>query len=746
MPAGPDARAIPFLLLALSGTVPRALPFATRPAGVRGPFARELAASLLATSPTGAAIDDDGEGVAMWDPETQTYAGGVVPSRDAAASIDDLLAENGGRLRIFGYGSLCWHPGSEGVLSLAGRKTQQGEEGRPMVTTAPGPGPVGYRRCWAQRSADHRGTPSFNGIVCTLLSDGEVRKLQGGDPADGKHPVSSTEGLIYTVDPSLANRCLSELDFREKGGYARDVIDVVEDGTGETVRALLYRGTPDNPAFWRRALLDMPLAAAVMSVAEGPSGRNDAYLLSLDEFLTAHNQPRGSDGGPNHSGDDATGELARMVGSLQTDFRPYFLFGAGSNEHGQLLLNGVPGDDNGSESTKEAHEVSEVLLVTPRDDKDEDHEASSLHAGGGHSALLTGGGRLHLWGWNGAGQLGREGAFLEEEADDTRSLFDVVPPLGMKVAAADLGHSHTVVIERDTGRVFCFGDDGRGQVSGATNSSSTPLPAQSAPRTPVGLESEFFVDVAAGLFHTAGVTRGGELVTWGCGRFGQCLVPSESDDRAASSTVGRWRPPDGVGLEKVACGRRHTIALDVEGRVWSLGDNRHGQLGRRSDGGGPSREPSPVDGPLGQAGSGCFEVHCGWSHAVALVRDGIAGSVEVHGWGRADRGQLGFECEDGSVPSPTRLAAGPSGSDGGVAAVRSACCGAESTHVADSNGVVYSTGWNEHGNLGIGRAEAEHCMTWRRTSGAKAVSPPSSASKDWEILIAAGGAHFISCI
>ena len=44
-------------------------------------------------------------------------------------------------------------------------------------------------------------------------------------------------------------------------GYARDVIDVVEDDTGNTVKALLYRGTPDNPAFWKRAFLDLPLAA-----------------------------------------------------------------------------------------------------------------------------------------------------------------------------------------------------------------------------------------------------------------------------------------------------------------------------------------------------------------------------------------------------------------------------------------------------------------------------------------------------
>jgi hypothetical protein len=44
-------------------------------------------------------------------------------------------------------------------------------------------------------------------------------------------------------------------------GYARDIIEVVEDESGKSVRALLYRGTPDNPAFWPRALRDVPFAA-----------------------------------------------------------------------------------------------------------------------------------------------------------------------------------------------------------------------------------------------------------------------------------------------------------------------------------------------------------------------------------------------------------------------------------------------------------------------------------------------------
>ena len=201
-----------------------------------------------------------------WCPEQQIYIGGVVPSDNA--DVDRLLADNNGHLRIFGYGSLCWNPGKEGALSKA-------DEG---VTQTLGRA-VGWKRCWAQRSADHRGTPSFQGLVCTLLADDEVLEIHRqveGDPVaqvDSHRPPSLTEGVIYTVPPHLVTECLEELDFREKGGYERDVIDVIEDDTGSTVQALLYRGTPENPAFWPRALLDLQFAAAVMSVAVGPSGR-----------------------------------------------------------------------------------------------------------------------------------------------------------------------------------------------------------------------------------------------------------------------------------------------------------------------------------------------------------------------------------------------------------------------------------------------------------------------------------------
>lgn len=132
----------------------------------------------------------------IWDPVAQIYVGGIIPEN---AQVTQLVEENNGFLRLFGYGSLCWNRGT-GALAHPSVKHTLGRA-------------RGYRRCWAQKSTDHRGNPSFPGIVCTLLKDDEFRRFR----APSSNEESLTEGLVYVVPPELVDECLSELDFREKG-------------------------------------------------------------------------------------------------------------------------------------------------------------------------------------------------------------------------------------------------------------------------------------------------------------------------------------------------------------------------------------------------------------------------------------------------------------------------------------------------------------------------------------------------
>jgi hypothetical protein len=136
----------------------------------------------------------------VWDPVAQIYVGGIIPEN---AEVTQMIQDNKGALRLFGYGSLCWNPG-------------KGPLADPSVENTLGRA-RGYRRAWAQRSTDHRGSPSFPGIVCTLLKDEEFRQIREPDSPQSSQEETLTEGIVYTVPPHLVDECLEVLDFREKG-------------------------------------------------------------------------------------------------------------------------------------------------------------------------------------------------------------------------------------------------------------------------------------------------------------------------------------------------------------------------------------------------------------------------------------------------------------------------------------------------------------------------------------------------
>ena len=82
---------------------------------------------------------------------------------------------------------------------------------------------LGYKRCWCQKSTDHRGTVLFPGIVCTLLSDAEVRGIFDLDDNSCRSEIMFvTEGVVYEIPRDLVRDLLKELDFREKVSRLRN--------------------------------------------------------------------------------------------------------------------------------------------------------------------------------------------------------------------------------------------------------------------------------------------------------------------------------------------------------------------------------------------------------------------------------------------------------------------------------------------------------------------------------------------
>jgi alpha-tubulin suppressor-like RCC1 family protein len=358
-------------------------------------------------------------------------------------------------------------------------------------------------------------------------------------------------------------------------------------------------------------------------IAESP---NDVYLNNLDNFLT-------NTGSVATRTNDDTTALADMVRSFQNDYQLYFLSGGGSNQHNQLLLNRPDsvGDKEDAHVRKDI--VVPISLCTEEwsSSTESGKGPKAVYAGGGNSGMLTSDGRLYLWGWNKDLQCGTRSTTDCDHAHDRPMPF-IEPLERIVVEKAALGFSHTLVVEKQTGKLFAFGNDERGQVTGRRQVSIND--AATHPSTPEFLKNDKVEFVAAGLFHSAVVTTAGELITFGCNRFGQSN--QESEENNSVYAYRRWNPNDDARIVDVACGRRHTIAVDSLNRIWTFGENKHSQLGRITEG---NRDPTPsiVDMTGKIEEDDTVAVYCGWSHTVIHLK-GRKGN-RFFGFGRNDRGE-----------------------------------------------------------------------------------------------------------
>lgn len=131
--------------------------------------------------------------------------------------------------------------------------------------------------------------------------------------------------------------------------------------------------------------------------------------------------------------------------------------------------------------------------------------------------------------------------------------------------------------------------------------------------------------------HSAFVTDDGELLTCGYGADGQ-LGHSDFEDKHAPQIV--LNLPQ---IQAVACGNRHTLALSLDGRVFSFGSNRFGQLGLSHLSSIPSCVNSPEEVKL-LSGINCpiTSISAGDDFSVAVDEEG-----KVYTWGSSANGRLG---------------------------------------------------------------------------------------------------------
>jgi alpha-tubulin suppressor-like RCC1 family protein len=251
------------------------------------------------------------------------------------------------------------------------------------------------------------------------------------------------------------------------------------------------------------------------------------------------------------------------------------------------------------------------------------------------------------------------------DGSSTRRVVPVQASGLTSVAQVAAGEAHSVALKGD-GTVWTWGKNTEGQLGDPV------VVAQRATPGPVPMLSQVTA-VAAGGRHTVALRMDGSVWTWGANAEGQ-LGDGTTTDRPTPAIV----PP--VNATAVAAGAAHTLAVSAAGAVWAWGDNSFGQLGDGTNAG----SPMPVVVP----GLTAIALAAGRGHSVALQGGGT-----VVTWGDNTEGQLG----DG-----TKLPRSAPGPVPGLTGVVAVAAGADHSVALKSDGTVWAWGRNDVGQLGDG--------------------------------------------
>ncbi|CAI5507255.1 unnamed protein product [Closterium sp. Naga37s-1] len=323
----------------------------------------------------------------------------------------------------------------------------------------------------------------------------------------------------------------------------------------------------------------------------------------------------------------------------------------GRGEDGQLGLG----------SAEEQLEPTEVAALAGK-------HVSALACGADHTTAYSEDSQtLWSWGWGDFGRLGHG------HSSDVFLPHAVASLCGRPIKHIACGDCHCIAVDAN-GTAFSWGRNQNGQLGlGTLDDALVPTQITALAGVPLRM-------VAAGAEHTAAAAEDGRLYGWGWGRYGNLGLGDRLDRKLPEQVTAI----ESERIAQVACGWRHTIVVNGDGRLFTFGWSKYGQLGHGDfqDHLTPSPVPAMQDKRI-------VQVSGGWRHSVALDADGV-----VYAWGWNRFGQVGVGNSEDQC-SPQRI---ESISERVVAVA----CGWRHTVVLSEGGNVFSWGRATSGQLGHG--------------------------------------------
>jgi alpha-tubulin suppressor-like RCC1 family protein len=197
------------------------------------------------------------------------------------------------------------------------------------------------------------------------------------------------------------------------------------------------------------------------------------------------------------------------------------------------------------------------------------------------------------------------------------------------------------------------------------------------------------IQVSVGDFHSVGVAEDGSLWGWGLNRRGQA---------GHGTMIGSISVPtkilNAVDFISVCAGDSFTIALDLNGVVWSFGINDQGQLGLELT---TKKVTVPTRIETLYSEASIKMIACGGAHSLALDSFGNVWSWGLNGFGQLGLSSMISEFTPRKIPCDIPITYVASGH------IHSA--------IIDAQGNLFTFGGNLCGQLGLGNYVCRNAPT-----------------------------------
>eukprot|EP01089_Gocevia_fonbrunei_P019334 TRINITY_DN6819_c0_g1_i1.p1 TRINITY_DN6819_c0_g1~~TRINITY_DN6819_c0_g1_i1.p1 ORF type:complete len:361 (-),score=43.33 TRINITY_DN6819_c0_g1_i1:22-1104(-) len=272
------------------------------------------------------------------------------------------------------------------------------------------------------------------------------------------------------------------------------------------------------------------------------------------------------------------------------------------------------------------------------------------------------------------------------------------------------GTKHSLLITTKN-EVYVWGEGDEYQL-GLGNNRNCNVPQQLH-----SLQSKKIIQIAGGWNHSLALSQTGKIYRWGSSKFNQIgYIP---EGFLQTPTLFFEDKKETIPyFTHISCGIRHSAFVSSEGKIYTVGYGKFGELGH----GDTQTKTIPTAVP-NLDGIKIVQVSCGWKHTVCLTDTGA-----VYSWGDNTYKQLGFQSETiskdnqpkiESIPQPSktphrRIISRKKTSDSRCVPtptkitslenykITKIACGASFTAVLTASGDLLSFGRGNYGQLGTG--------------------------------------------